>query len=1295
MAGEQLAAVPEVDKISFPGEEERVQKLWDELDVFNTCLKQSKGKPKFTFYDGPPFATGLPHYGHILAGTIKDIVTRWAHQSGYHVERRFGWDTHGLPVEYEIDKTHNIKTPEDVAAMGIKKYNQLCRDIVMRYSGEWKKVITRVGRWIDFDNDYKTLYPWYMESIWWVFGALHAKGLVYRGVKVMPFSTACSTPLSNFEAGQNYRDVQDPSVVVTMPILSGCAHDGSAVLVAWTTTPWTLPSNLALCVSPDLLYVKIRPKAGPHAGKVFVMMQLRVCQLFKSEDDYTVLETYTGRQLEGSAYTPLFPYFQRMAARGAFRVLCDAYVSADAGTGVVHQAPYFGEDDFRVCLKYGVISRDGEVVCPVDDAGRFTAEVPDFAGTHVKEADKAIIKLLREQGRLVVAETLKHSYPFCWRSDTPLIYRAVPSWFVRVEHMQEKLLASNDTTKWVPEYVKDKRFANWLKDARDWAISRNRYWGTPIPLWVSDDLKEVVCVSSIAQLEELSGCKISDIHRDSIDHITIPSKTPGNAPLKRISEVFDCWFESGSMPYAQCHFPFENADDFDSRFPADFIAEGIDQTRGWFYTLMVISTALFGRAPFKNLICNGLVLATDGQKMSKSKKNFPDPMEVVGKYGADALRLYLANSPAVRGENLRFKEDEVFALLKEVFIPWLNAYRYFVQQVTRLSKDHGIEFSFDPSKPSKSSNVMDRWILSFTQSLLTWVHQEMGVYRLYTVTPRLVKFVDNLTNWYVRFNRKRLKGDQGPEECQRALESLYEVLLTMVRVMAPFTPFICETMYQNLRRVLPAASSLRGDSVHYLALPRPRPEAICAATEAAVAVLQSVVESGRYIRDSENMPIKYPLPEVVIIHKDAKVLEDVRCLEAYIRDEVNVRKVSLSTDKDKYGVSLKAEINFKKLGAKLKGDVKKVQEAIHALNDEQIGKFLKNGSMDLAGHEILDSEVSFKYVFSGEAQDGKNYKAHGETGSALVLLDTTPDESMRMEGLAREVVNRIQKLKKKAGLVPTDEVTVWFEVSDASGEMQKVVAANGDYIQTAIRAPLKPLSDKPQSAKVVVEDNEAKVSLELRQGSGEGKQQKGSSGKDVKAKKDAGKEAVFRLCITKDFVDGYEVPGSSATESAAPDAPACQWVNVVHVVRPSKVGATPRAATVLLENPVGTPLIASKDALLGAASRLFGLDAKNVTCDAEDLRPGSTVYLTELDAADVKRPRPSATPFSRYLNIAHGSVRHTLLLEGGHCYPSHWRELRPLLKRMTGKRPLYRDVAHTQPLLATVDVALAGQTLYC
>ena len=788
--------VPE--NISFPAEEEKILQFWSDFNCFQECLKQSKHKPKFTFYDGPPFATGLPHYGHILAGTIKDIVTRYAHQSGFHVDRRFGWDCHGLPVEYEIDKTLGIRGPEDVAKLGIAEYNSQCRAIVMRYSTEWKSTITRLGRWIDFDNDYKTLYPQFMESVWWVFKQLYDKGLVYRGVKVMPFSTACNTPLSNFESHQNYKDVQDPSIFVTFPL----EEDENISLVAWTTTPWTLPSNLAVCVNPDLQYVKIKDVVR---GTLHILMEARLSALYKLESDYEILERFPGACLKGKKYKPLFDYFVKCKENGAFTVLVDNYVKEEEGTGVVHQAPYFGADDYRVCVDFNIIQKDSPPVCPVDASGCFTEEVTDFAGQYVKDADKNIIRTLKEQGRLLIASTFTHSYPFCWRSDTPLIYKAVPSWFVRVEHMVEQLLGNNDLCYWVPEFVREKRFGNWLKDARDWAISRNRYWGTPIPLWVSDDFEEVVCIGSVAELEELSGAKVSDLHRESIDHLTIPSRC-GKGLLHRISEVFDCWFESGSMPYAQIHYPFENKREFEDSFPADFIAEGIDQTRGWFYTLLVLATALFGRPPFKNVIVNGLVLASDGQKMSKRKKNYPDPLSIIHKYGADALRLYLINSPVVRAENLRFKEEGVRDVLKDVLLPWYNAYRFFIQNVLRLQKEEEMEFLYNENLVKESANITDRWVLSFMQSLIGFFETEMAAYRLYTVVPRLVKFVDVLTNWYVRMNRRRLKGENGVEDCVMALETLFSVLLSLCRLMAPYTPFLTELMYQNLKMLIDPVS---------------------------------------------------------------------------------------------------------------------------------------------------------------------------------------------------------------------------------------------------------------------------------------------------------------------------------------------------------------------------------------------------------------------------------------------------------------------------------------------------------
>ncbi|NWT01489.1 SYIC protein, partial [Mionectes macconnelli] len=1056
--------VPE--NISFPNEEEKILKLWRDLNCFQECLKQSKNRPRFNFYDGPPFATGLPHYGHILAGTIKDIVTRFAHQSGFHVDRRFGWDCHGLPVEYEIDKTLGIKGPEDVAKMGIESYNNQCRGIVMRYAKEWEFSVTRLGRWIDFENDYKTLYPEFMESVWWVFKQLYDKGLVYRGVKVMPFSTACNTPLSNFESHQNYKDVQDPSVIVSFPL----EEDASVSLVAWTTTPWTLPSNLALCVNPELQYVKVRGKYNA-TGKIHVLMESRLIALYKSDSEYEILDRQVNKLLYlltfSKKYKPLFEYFIQCKDKGAFTVVVDGYVKEEEGTGVVHQAPYFGADDYRVCMDFNIIQKDSVPVCPVDASGCFTAEVADFAGQYVKDADKSIIKVLKEKGRLIHSSSFKHSYPFCWRSDTPLIYKAVPSWFVRVEHMVEKLLENNAQCYWVPDFVREKRFGNWLKDARDWAISRNRYWGTPIPLWVSDDLEEVVCVGSVSELEELCGVKVTDLHRESIDHLTIPSRC-GKGSLRRVPEVFDCWFESGSMPYAQVHYPFENRRELEDAFPADFIAEGIDQTRGWFYTLLVLSTALFGRPPFKNVIVNGLVLASDGQKMSKRKKNYPDPMSIVNSYGADALRLYLINSPVVRAENLRFKEEGVRDILKDVFLPWYNAYRFLVQNVQILQyKDEGREFLYNENTVKESNNIMDKWILSFTQSLIQFFKAEMAAYRLYTVVPRLVKFVDVLTNWYVRMNRRRLKGENGTEDCIMALETLFSVLFSMCRLMAPYTPFITELMYQNLKTLIDPASvkEKNTESIHYLMLPQVREDLIDKKIESAVSCLQSVIELGRVIRDRKTIPVKYPLKEVVVIHQDSEALENIRSLEKYVLEELNVRRVTLSADKEKYGVRLRAEPDHMVLGKRLKGAFKPLVAAIKELKSEQLEKFQETGTIVVEGHELHGEDLRLMYQI---AEGSSQFEAHSDA-QVLVLLDVTPDQSMVDEGVAREVINRIQKLRKKRNLVPTDEISVYYRSQPEGEYLDTVIKEHADFIFATIKAELKPYP-VPTSKEVLIQE---------------------------------------------------------------------------------------------------------------------------------------------------------------------------------------------------------------------------------
>ncbi|KAG4979321.1 hypothetical protein JHK85_033279 [Glycine max] len=988
---------------TFPKQEEKILDLWSQIDAFQTQLSLTKDKPEYIFYDGPPFATGLPHYGHILAGTIKDIVTRYHSMTGHHVTRRFGWDCHGLPVENEIDKKLGIKKREDVLKLGIDKYNEECRAIVTRYVSEWETVITRTGRWIDFKNDYKTMDLNFMESVWWVFAQLFEKKLVYKGFKVMPYSTGCKTPLSNFEAGQNYKDVSDPEVFMTFPVLGD--QDGAS-FVAWTTTPWTLPSNLALCINANFTYVKVRNK---YSGKVYIVAESRLSAIHnpkeklketvvngsnnvpknanaktkgasggKTEnvlDSFEVLEKFSGATLVGTKYEPLFAYFKELSDT-AFRVVADNYVTDDSGTGVVHCAPAFGEDDFRVCIDNQILSKD-KLTVAVDDDGCFTEKITDFSGCYIKHADKDIIEAVKAKGRLVKSGAFTHSYPFCWRSQTPLIYRAVPSWFVRVESLKEKLLENNKKTYWVPDFVKDKRFHNWLENARDWAISRSRFWGTPLPLWISEDEEEVVVIDSVAKLEELSGVKVFDLHRHNIDHITI--KSDSGRVLRRVDDVFDCWFESGSMPYAYIHYPFENVELFEKNFPGHFVAEGLDQTRGWFYTLMVLATALFGKPAFRNLICNGLVLAEDGKKMSKSLKNYPSPMEVINDYGADALRLYLINSPVVRAEPLRFKKEGVYGVVRDVFLPWYNAYRFLVQNAKRLEVEGLAPFvPFDHATLLNSTNVLDQWINSATQSLIHFVRQEMDGYRLYT----------------------------------------------------------------------------RGERI-----------------EQSVSRMMTIIDLARNIRERHNKPLKTPLREMVIVHPDADFLDDINGkLKEYVLEELNVRSLVPCNDTLKYA-SLRAEPEFSVLGKRLGKSMGIVAKEIKAMSQENILAFENAGEVVIANQCLKLTDI--KVLRDFKRPDGmteKEVDAAGD-GDVLVILDLRPDESLFEAGAAREIVNRIQKLRKKVALEPTDMVEVYFEsLDDDKSVSHRVLHSQESYIRDAIGSQLLPNSLMPAHAVVLGEE---------------------------------------------------------------------------------------------------------------------------------------------------------------------------------------------------------------------------------
>ena len=890
--------------------------------------------------------------------------------------------------------------------------------------------------------------------------ASHARLVVLISMQVMPYSTGCTTALSNFEAGQNYKDVSDPAVIVSFP-MDGDADNAS--FLAWTTTPWTLPSNLALCVNPQFTYLKVK---DPKDGRVYIVGKSRLASVpgavpKKSKGKkgatgeearpWEIMAEIQGSELVGKTYQPLFPYFADLKAEGAFKVCGDAYVTDDSGTGIVHQAPAFGEDDYRVCLAHGVIKKGGTVPCPVDDDGCFTPAVADFSGTHVKQADKEIIAAVKGLDRLVDVSNIVHSYPFCWRSDTPLIYKTVPSWFVRVEDLKPQLLANNNKTKWVPSYVKEKRFHNWLEGARDWAVSRTRFWGTPIPIWMSDDGEEIVVIGSKEELEELTGEKVTDIHRHFIDHLTIPSKQ-GKGTLRRVEDVFDCWFESGSMPYAQAHYPFENKEMFEANFPGDFVAEGLDQTRGWFYTMMVLSTALFDKPAFKNLVCNGLVLASDGKKMSKRLKNYPDPMEVVHKYGADALRLYLINSPVVRAETLKFQEEGVSAVLRDVFLPWYNAYRFAAQNILRWEAEHETSFQPEAVLASEQTNVLDKWILAASRSLTRYVREEMEGYRLYTVVPFLVKFIDNLTNIYVRYNRKRLKGRNGRNDTAMCLATLHHVLVILCKVMAPFTPFFTEKIFQNLRK----AMHDQPVSLHWCDFPAAEEEVQGDRhIEESIQRMQSVIDVVRKLRNKHTRPVKTPIKEITIVHGDESFLADIsNQLQEYVAEECNVMNIVVCSDVLKFS-KLKAVPDWSVLGKRLGKKMGLVAKSIGALQQDELIRVRDVGSVEIEGETISTSEMKILTEFVRPEEFSESELDADGDGEVLVIADLRVSEAMLDARTAREVINRVQKLRKSSGIQIADSIKVYAEVKQGSTAcFERVIHGNSEAIAEAFGSQL-------------------------------------------------------------------------------------------------------------------------------------------------------------------------------------------------------------------------------------------------
>lgn len=1005
---------------SFVQMEHDILAFWDEHDIFHQTLEVTKDKEPYIFYDGPPFATGLPHHGNLLASIIKDIVPRYWTMRGRHVLRRFGWDCHGLPVEHEIDKQLGLSAQQAVKELGVAGYNAECRGIVERYVDEWRGIITRIGRWVDFDNDYKTMDAWYMESVWWVVKALWDKGLIYKGSKVMPVSTALETVLSNFEANMNYQDVQDPAITVKFKLMD----EDDAYLTAWTTTPWTLPSNLAICVGSEIDYAKVR---DVETGQLLYMAEERMHD-YGDRHNLELMGIYKGAELVGRSYEPIFPYFAEQADKGAFVVIADDYVTTDEGTGLVHQAPAFGEDDYRILRDHGIEA----FVCPVGMDGVFTQEVTDFADSFVKDADKHIIEYLKTAGTLYEQNVVEHAYPYCYRSDTPLIYRAVPSWYVSVTEFVGDLIDANDQIRWVPDHMKQGRFGNWLEGAIDWAISRNRVWGTPLPIWENSVSGHQICIGSIEELQKYSGKKLDDLHREFVDPLSFEVEGE-EGTYHRVEEVLDCWFESGSMPYAQLHYPFENTNVFEKGFPAEFISEGLDQTRGWFYTLTVIAAGLFQQPAFRNVICHGLVMAEDGKKMSKSLQNYTSPNQLMENYGADALRLYLINSGLVRGEDQRFADSGVRDMVRRALLPWYNAYS-FLQTYAEID-------GWAPEKGfHHGGNILDRWILSKLQTLKSHIGVEMEAYRLYNVMPKLFEFIEDLTNGYIRLNRSRFWGEDLTADKISAYSTLYTSVFELSQAMAPFAPFLSENLYQSLKE-LSGVDQPKPRSVHLCDYPQADEGSMQPLLEEAVARMQQVVLLGRKKREEVKINLRTPLSSLTIIHRDSQLLDEIKGLESYVKAELNVKEVNYDQDESKY-IDLYAKPNFPVLGKRLGNRMKEFQSLIAGLTPAEIRGFQETDLIQIGGEMFSANEIE---VFR-EAKAGSDVLS-----DALISIDLTCDlnPSLVQEGFAREAVNRIQRSRKDAGFEVSDRVRIIFSGDD---EIVAAVEAHANYVSGEVLA---------------------------------------------------------------------------------------------------------------------------------------------------------------------------------------------------------------------------------------------------
>lgn len=1034
----------EVDpKPDFAKLEQSVLDFWEKNRIFERSIEQRSGAPDFVFYDGPPFATGLPHFGHIVPGTIKDVIPRYRTMRGYRVERRFGWDCHGLPVEYEMEKTLGISGKTEIEAYGVAQFNESCRGIVQRYVSEWRHTVLRMGRWVDFDNAYKTMDSGFMESIWWVFKTLWDKGLIYEGYYILPYSPKLSTPLSNFEVNLGgYKDVHDPAITVRFRL----RERPDTSILAWTTTPWTLPSNLGLAVGAEILYVQVQ-----HQGESLILAEAALGRYFPDPTSYQILRRFPGKELSGLEYEPIFPYFQNLASQGAFRVHLADFVSTEDGTGIVHLAPGFGEDDYNTLKPKGIA-----VVVPLDAECRFTAEVPDYQGLFVKDADKAIIQRLRDEGKLFRRDIILHAYPHCYRTGQPLIYRAVSSWFVDIAKIKEDMIRANQEIDWYPEHIKNGRFGKWLEGARDWAISRNRYWGNPIPVWKCDKTGKPVCVGSLDELEKLSGVRPTDLHKHFVDEITWPS--PWGGTMRRVPEVLDCWFESGAMPYAQQHYPMENKEKFEKNFPADFINEGLDQTRGWFYTLTILAAALFKKPAFKSVIVSGIVLAEDGRKMSKSLRNYTDPLEVMNKFGADALRLFLMMSSVVKAEDLRYSDEGVRNILRDYIIPLWNAYTFFVTyaNIDRVEPD---------PQPRQVINPLDAWILSEAESLTETYRELMDRNDIHRAVERLMGFLDLMNNWYIRRSRRRFWKDEVDQDKKDAYTVLSWILRRFITLAAPFIPFVTENIYQNLRR------PEQPISVHLCDYPPVRQEWRDPRLEHKMALVRKAVVLGRSLRAAHQIKNRQPLSELFLVTRDAQEKSVLLEMQDIIRDELNVKEISFYENEEAL-VEYRAKANFKVLGKILGSKMKEAASAIEKLSSAEIGQILDGSVIKL---KVSEQEIDLTADHLAIQRLEKANRVVLNDGSLTVGLDIGLSPELIREGILRDFIRQVQNRRKEKNLAITDRIRLKVKTTP---QLADVLSEGEDFLFQETLCDAWEEVTSPQVVAFEMDDGEASFELE-------------------------------------------------------------------------------------------------------------------------------------------------------------------------------------------------------------------------